>query len=33
MQTEQGQKRLDSAWIMEQTKPDRESLRKAFGKE
>lgn len=32
-QTEQGQKYLDNAWRMEQTKPDRAALRKQFGKE
>ncbi len=32
-QTEKGEKYLDNAWRLEQTKPDRESLRKNFGKE
>lgn len=32
-QTEKGEKYLDNAWRLEQTKPDRESLRKKFGKE
>lgn len=32
MQTEEGRKRLDDAWIMEQTKPDRKSLREHFSK-
>jgi hypothetical protein len=27
-QTEKGQEYLDNAWRMEQTKPDREALRK-----
>ena len=31
--TEEGQKYLDDAWRMEQTKPDRKKLRKKFGKE
>lgn len=30
--SEEGQKYLDNAWRMEQTKPDRAALRKAFGK-
>ena len=29
-QTEQGREYLKSAWILEQTNPDREELRKAF---
>ena len=32
-QTEEGEKYLNNAWRLEQTKPDRESLRKNFGKE
>lgn len=32
-QTERGQEYLDNAWRMEQTKPDRETLRKKLGKE
>ena len=32
-QTEKGQEYLDNAWRLEQTKPDRESLREKFGKE
>lgn len=32
-QTEEGEKYLKNAWRLEQTKPDRESLRKKFGKE
>lgn len=31
--TEEGQKYLDNAWRMEQTKPDRPRLRKKLGKE
>lgn len=31
--TAEGQKYLDNAWRMEQTKPDRAALRKKFGKE
>ena len=31
-QSEEGEKYLDNAWRMEQTKPDRERLRKEFGK-
>jgi hypothetical protein len=31
--TEAGQKYLDNAWRMEQTKPDRPSLRKKLRKE
>jgi hypothetical protein len=31
-QSEAGQKYLDNAWRMEQTKPDRPSLRKKLGK-
>lgn len=31
--TEAGQEYLDNAWRMEQTKPDRPSLRKKLGKE
>ena len=31
-QTETGQKYLDNAWRMEQTAPDRASLRRQFGK-
>ena len=32
-QTEAGQQYLDNAWRMEQTKPDREALRKKLKKE
>lgn len=32
-QTEKGREYLDNAWRMEQTKPDREALRKKLGKE
>ncbi len=32
-QTEKGQKYLDDAYRLEQTKPDREALRNKFGKE
>ena len=32
-QTEEGQKYLDNAWRMEQTKPDRAALRKKLRKE
>lgn len=32
-QTEKGEEYLKNAWRLEQTKPDRESLRKKFGKE
>ena len=32
-QTEKGQEYLDKAWRLEQDKPDREALRKKFGKE
>ena len=32
-QTEEGEKYLNDAWRLEQTKPDRESLRSRFGKE
>lgn len=32
-QTEKGQQYLDNAWRMEQTKPDREALRKKLKKE
>ena len=32
MQTEEGQKRLDDAWILSQTKPDRATLRAYFGR-
>lgn len=32
-QTETGEKYLNDAWRLEQTKPDRDSLRKKFGKE
>lgn len=31
--TEAGQEYLDNAWRCEQTEPDREALRKQFGKE
>lgn len=31
--TEKGQEYLDNAWRMEQTEPDRPSLRKKLGKE
>lgn len=32
-QTEEGEKYLNNAWRLEQTKPDRDNLRKKFGKE
>lgn len=32
-QTEKGREYLDKAWRLEQDKPDREALRKKFGKE
>ncbi len=32
-QTEKGREYLDNAWRMEQTKPDREALRRKLGKE
>lgn len=32
-ETEKGQEYLDKAWRLDQTKPDRDSLRKKFGKE
>lgn len=32
-QTEKGEEYLNNAWRLEQTKPDREGLRKKFGKE
>ena len=32
-QTEKGEEYLNKAWRLEQTKPDREGLRKKFGKE
>ena len=32
-QTEEGEKYLNNAWRLEQTKPDRDSLRNKFGKE
>lgn len=32
-QTEEGEKYLNKAWCLEQTKPDRKSLRNKFGKE
>ena len=32
-QTEKGEEYLNNAWRLEQTKPDRDSLRKKFGKE
>lgn len=32
-QTEAGQEALETAWILEQTNPDRETLRETFGKE
>lgn len=32
-QTEKGQEYLDNAYRLEQTKPDREALRKKFGEE
>lgn len=31
--TEKGQEYLDNAWRIEQTRPDRKSLRNQFGKE
>lgn len=30
-QTEKGEEYLNNAWILEQTKPDRDALRKKFG--
>ena len=32
-QSEKGEEYLNNAWRLEQTEPDRESLRKKFGKE
>ena len=32
-QTEKGEEYLNNAWRLEQTKPDRDNLRKKFGKE
>lgn len=32
-QTDKGKEYLNNAWRMEQTKPDREALRKKLGKE
>lgn len=32
-QTEDGEKYLNNAWRLEQTTPDRDSLRKKFGRE
>ena len=32
-QSEEGEKYLNNAWRLEQTKPDRKSLREKFGKE
>lgn len=32
-QTEKGEEYLNNAWRLEQTKPDRQSLREKFGKE
>lgn len=32
-QTEKGEEYLNNAWRLEQTKPDRKSLRQKFGKE
>lgn len=32
-QTEEGEKYLNNAWRLEQTKPDRKGLRNKFGKE
>ena len=32
-QTEEGEKYLNNAWRLEQTKPDRDSLRNKFGKQ
>jgi len=32
-QTEKGQEYLDNAWRLEQTAPDRNGLRRKFGKE
>jgi hypothetical protein len=32
-QSEKGEEYLNNAWRLEQTKPDRESLRNKFGKE
>jgi hypothetical protein len=31
--TDKGEEYLNNAWRLEQTKPDREALRKKFGKE
>lgn len=31
-QSEEGQKYLDNAWRMEQTEPDRDALRRKFGR-
>ena len=30
-QTEKGEEYLNNAWMLEQTKPDRDALRKKFG--
>lgn len=32
MKSEEGMKRLDDAWILEQTKPDKNALREVLGK-
>lgn len=32
-QTDKGEEYLDNAWRINQTKPDRETLREKFGKE
>lgn len=32
MQTEEGQKYLEKCWMADQTEPDRDMLRKVFGK-
>jgi hypothetical protein len=32
-QSEKGEEYLNNAWRLEQTKPDRDSLRRKFGKE
>lgn len=33
MKSEEGMKRLDDAWILEQNKPDRKALKELLGKE
>lgn len=32
MKSEEGMKRLDDAWILEQTKPDKSALKEVLGK-